>query len=79
MEFACLLMGCILAAGLCSFEEAASNVNEVYLIVRILGSGHLGQKYKQKRKGMYFYVPDQMEFIPSQDYGKYTGTVVLGL
>ena len=79
MELARFLMRRVLAAGLCAFEKASSNVNEVYLIVRILGSGRQGQNYEEKSKGMYFYVPDQMEFIPSQDYGKFTGTVVHGL
>ena len=79
MEFACLLMGSVLAGGLCALEKATSDVNEVYLIVRILGSGRQGQQYEEKSKGMYFYVPDQMEFIPSQHYGKIAGSVAHGL
>jgi hypothetical protein len=36
MELARFLVGRVLAAGLCAFEEAASDVNKVYLPVCIL-------------------------------------------
>ena len=46
VELACLLMGCVLTAVFCAFEKAASYVNEVYLIVRVLGSHCQGQEHK---------------------------------
>jgi hypothetical protein len=49
VELARLLVRGVLADGPSAFEQAACNVNEVFLFVRILGSGHQGQKDEEKR------------------------------
>ena len=79
MKLARLLMGCILTDESSAFEEATSNVYEVHLPVRILGSHCQGQEHKERGKEKYFYPDGQIDFIPSQDYGKFAGTVVRGL